>query len=1719
MKSGLSSLFSDLNDFYQISNIFSPSDGSSFFRGKDHSGRDVAIKVLDTKNATSSDLARFKQEIGLLKSVSVESIADIFDVVEYQKKLAVILEYIDGISLKEQIADKLNDLRWFFSIASQISETLGKLHSEHIFHKCIKPSNILLSNNSIIITGFGIFKDLTGENDQIYSDDVIQNVLPYLSPEQTGRMNRNIDYRTDIYSMGVTFYEMLTGILPFTSRDPLETIHLHIAKEPVPPHLVNDKIPSIVSDIVMKLLSKTAEERYQNCFGVLDDLSRCEEEYQKKRKVSHFDLASNDISPKFIIPQIIVGREKEIRTLMESFQRASEGNLEIVEIFGHPGIGKSALVHELHRPIVELKGYFISGKYDQFRRNVPYSSIIQAFKVLVSQILSESDERIALWKDTLTSALGVNGQVITDLIPDMELIIGEQRELPELSPEASQNRLMYVFRNFIRCIPSLEHPLVLFLDDLQWADTASLNLLQEILGDKELKYFLLLISYRNTELNKNHIVSSSLGEIRSLPISINKIHVSYLDESNTNCFISNFLRCDEKTSFSFGSLVHQKTKGNPFFIGQFMKSLYDNHLIYQNVGGWSWDIDKIKNMQVTDNVVELLASKIVTLREDIQNLLKICSCIGNRFELDTLVKVSDLEVDIVLEQMRLLTDEGLVSLRDKIYVFHHDRIQEAAYSLMHDDERSRRHYQIGKYLLKNTEGLDLEKKILYIVNQLNAGKALLASKDERIEIAELNLTCAQKSKNSAAYESAYVYIRTAVELIGETFLEKKKELSFLIYNMAVEAAYLNSDYDKMESYSNVIEEEERDIIRKISIYEIKMKAYMAQDKKLAAVSTAVDVINKLNINLPEYPNIVHILLHFIKVTISLKWMNRTDLENLPEMESPRIRAALRTIIAYSPIAYWVRQKAIPLLAFLGIELTLKYGLAPESAYFFNGIALIYCGMGKYVQGYDYGKYGLTLIDRFETRSNEARTRFIFSIWVQHWKETYQVVKDTIYNCYKIAMETGDIEFAAHSLIPHSELCFFCGDNLGDANLVISSNVAVQRDLKQGSQENVTRVVLQLVQNLMGDSQNPTELVGDAYNENEMIPIHKKAEDDVALYDVYVYKLIVNTFFKDYRKGIRCGELSLNYATLSQKATIVYSMYVFYDLISRIQLYKENPKEKSLLAPLKRYRKMINRWSNNMSQNWHHKELIVDAEIADLKGNHSEAAETYVNAIETAEKNGFIQDAALCNELAAKHWLRRKNKRYAAMHISRAIECYSKWGAVGKVIQIIKEYPKLVESYGIETNGQEKNRGKTELSLDHKIDLSTVIKSTQAISVEIIFSSLLQKLMLIAIENAGAQNGMLFFEREGKLFVEAEYDIEGNIEVLKSFTLQEKKNFSRKVVNYVDKTNKNIVLHDAYRDKQFTNDPHITSKRVKSILCVPIENKGEKIGILYLENNLATHTFTPERTEILKIIAAQAAISIENARLISEREKMAQLETEIHLGRKMQLGLIPTNPQIDGYEITGYMKTAEEVGGDYYDIVNGKNTDWVTIGDVSGHGFAAGQIMAMVQSAVQTKLREDSEIEPKRLIETIHRSIRYNIRTIGEERYITLNALAFKRNGNILFSGLHQDILVYRANSKKVETIETSGTWIGLDMDIEDINTNGRMFMKEGDIVALYSDGVTESFNIKKQQFGTENLIGILEKYGTHTTEEIKKEIVKVLSEYSNNDDITLVIIKRVSKSE
>jgi len=1459
---------------------------SVVYRGqRDGDAHSVIIKYMRAKFPSSYEIFRFQQEYEIIRSLDIEGVIKTYEIINYDAGIALVLEDFDAVSLKGLILEKPVELGLFFPIGIKIAQILGALHKKGVVHRDIKPGNILVSKDyqDVKVTDFGISQIVTYADEEIYNPEVIEGTLKYMSPEQTGRMNRAIDYRTDLYSLGVTFYEMLTGTMPFNFNDPLEIIHAHIAREVPPPDEIVSGIPKIVSDMIHKLLIKPAEERYQNAFGLAHDLNLAWQQWREKGEIGDFELASNDISLKFNIPQQLVGRENETRLLLEAFERVGErGAPEILFVTGHPGVGKSFLVDELYKPILARKGYFVSGKFEQFRKDVPYSAIIQAFIKLVNQILVESNERIEAWKRRIQMALGDNAKVITDILPQLKTIIGEPADVPELGPEESENRFHYVFKNFLQVFAGFEHPLVLVLDDLQWADMASLNLIRHVFTTPDNGVFFFIGIYRDNEVSHTHALNKVLEEIQASSLRMESISIRPLDEDSVRRLLGKFLRQNSSAVASLAEIVYTKTQGNPFFINQFVKRLYEKNVLEIDVSGqWQWDADAVRGMQVTDNVVDLMVQKIREISPDAQEVLKVASCIGNRFDLKTMCIVQDKRPNQILADMYEALDGGLVFFRQNMCHFLHDRIQEAAYSLIPEADRSRLHYKIGIYLYRNTDEQELREKVFYIVNQLDAGASQIRDREEALDIARLNLLAGKKAKDSAAYQSAQTYFHAGIGLLKNSDWQENYHLTHELYLQAAEAGYLNADFSGMEDYLQAVLQKSRTILDQAKAYEIRIQAYTAQNRLKDAVDTTKKVLSSLGLNFPRKINKRTIAKEFYKTKWCLRNMNREDFESHPMMEDPYSLATIRIAASASAAFHaggYVREVTFVVLKI--IRLTIRRGISPQAPFWFSCYAMVLFSLNQLEEAFQYSDLALALREKLSL--SEIRTKFIVYCYMTHWREYIRNSLNLQMEIYHAGFEVGNV---AYSLLTASQYCYFlfnCGKELTLVEQEIDSINGITRQYQMETACNYNAIIHQVVHNLLGNTEDSRIICGEKCDASDMVRRYGDVNDRLGLFFIHLYSSQLSYVFDDMDRAEKEIDGTKKYLDAGSGGLYHFSLYYYYRaLILLAGLEGLAPaRQKKRLKKIGYYNSKLKKISKYAPMNFEHKYFLVSAEMARAQNDFLHAEELYEKAAQGAGINKFLQEEALAYELAANFFLQRGFEAIAGLYFNRAVSCYGKWGAAAKVEQLKSRHAVLLANREQMPLGMAltNDASDTSSSGSTMVDLHTYLKSSQAIAGEIVLENLLGQLMKIGIENAGAEKGAMIFEKEGGLFIEAIADVAGSIEALVSIPVEDYAGVPASVINYVRKTHENLVLGNACEDERFVRDPYIKGNGIKSLLCLPIRKKSEIVAILYLENNLSTDAFTPERLELLRVISSQAAISIENARLfeLARRDGLTEL---------------------------------------------------------------------------------------------------------------------------------------------------------------------------------------------------------------------------------------------------
>ncbi len=1477
----------------------------------------VIIKALKTDYPTPKELAQFRHEYEITSELNLTGSVRPYKLLKHHNGLALILEDVGGDSLKNIIANRKITVSMFLQLALQLASSIGELHQHNIIHKDIKSSNIIvnLETSHLKITDFSISSKFTIENQTASNLEQLEGTLAYMSPEQTGRMSRPVDYRTDFYSLGITFYEMLVGWLPFQSNDPMELIHSHIAKVPAAPHSLNPDIPKPISGIIMKLLAKNPEERYQSAHGLIADLQNCLVQLNAAIEIKDFQLGQQDIVDKFQLPQKIYGRQLEIDILEDAFNQTHQGKTAVILVSGDAGMGKSTLVYDLKKTVVANQGFFITGKFEQNQQSSPYNALIHALRELMLSLLTESSEEISIWQQKLLSALGNRAQLLIQVIPEIEMIIGQQPDIKEVNPNDTQNHFNWAFQKFIRVFTQPSHPLVIFLDNLQWADQASLQLLQMMIEDQETSALLLICGYRQAPgLIEEHPLQQMAQAVSSDSVYTQHLTLTPLKLEHVKQIIADTLHCSLTYVQGLAELVLKKTAGTPFFVNEFLKNIYQEGFLFfdPTEQRWQWHVKSILNMEMTDSAIELTNARMRKLSEATQNVLKYAACIGQQFDikiLSLLCQHSETEITVLLKdavEMSLLIPqseayqqlygatietvlESTFSLSEIAYRFAHERIQKATYALLSEPEKQSIHYQLGKLIRDYTEPGHLDEVLFDIITHLNLGKTLVTTDSERYELARLNLAAGKKSKATNAYEMALHYFKVAISALPEDRWQKQYHLTLMLCVQAMEVHYATGYFSDGDILFQQVLDNAQSVLDQIRVYEQKIAFHISQNKMQDAVETGQNALALLQVALPSSMDDLSIL--FAGLQISLGGKKIEQLVELPPMKDPHKLAALRILTNIFSPATLVAPQLVPVICFSQVKLCIEYGNSPMSANAYALYSSILCGVLDDIDaGYRFGQVALQMLECYDNEEHTTKVLANVGAYVRHWKEPARKTLDGLKKAVDIGLKNNDIEYACTSAMYYSVYLFLVGENLEKVDEVQFEYLELMFNSKQSYQIYYTQVWYQLVLNLQGTTDKPCVLNGDGFNEEVLLPIFLEKNNMAALFSLYFAKEMLCYLFKDYPEALKNAELAEKYSK-GGEALLHYPSHKFYYsliLLANYLDFSDDGQKERYLKQVDRNQSQLRYWSRHAPMNYQHKYDLVYAERCRVLDKTVDALHAYEKAIQGAKHNNYLQEEAVGNELVAEFYDNLGVQKAANLYLTDAHYAYLTWGANAKVKALEEKHPQLL--YRSRRTGMDANTTRTStsttttststsLDIADSLDLSTIMKASQTISSEIVLAYLIKKLLHIVIENAGAQKGLLILDRQGQLFIEAEARANKTDKmVLQSIALDNINNdkntlASINVVNYVARTKSYVVLHDACHDvSNFTNDAYIKRTQTKSLLCAPLLNKGQLIGVLYLENNLITNAFTAMRLNIIRLLSTQMAISIENALIYSKLER-------------------------------------------------------------------------------------------------------------------------------------------------------------------------------------------------------------------------------------------------------
>jgi PAS domain S-box-containing protein len=1411
----------------------------------------------------------------------------------YEGRTMLVLEDPGGEPL-DRILDReqgqSSDFDRLLRIAIGLSKALGEVHRHGLIHKDIKPANVLVDGaGNVWLTGFGIASQLQQERPAPAPPEIIAGTLAYMAPEQTGRMNRSLDTRSDLYSLGVTVYQMFTGRLPFAADDAMEWVHCHIARQPLAPDSIAP-LPAPLSAIIMRLLAKTAEERYQTALGLEADLRRCLAEWEMQGRIDRFTLGTQDLPDRLRIPEKLYGREREVNALLAAFDRVvTSGNPELVLISGYSGVGKSSVVSELYRVLVPPRGLCAAGKFDQYKRDIPYATLAQAFQNLVRQILVKREVELDQWRGALAEAVGQSGQLIIDLIPEVEFILGRQSSVPDLPPRDAQGRFQWVFRRFLGAFARPEHPLTLFLDDLQWADAATLHLLEGLITDTEVRHLLVVGAYRDNEVGSSHPLMRTLGALREAGTTVQEVVLAPLGLDDLSGLVADALYCERDVAQPLAQLVQERTQGNPFFAIQFLTALADEGLLWFDPvkRAWQWDMNRIRAKSYTENVVDLMAGKLKRLSKTTQEALKLLACLGNVARVATLALVHGETEETMHAALWEAVRAGLILQRENTYIFLHDRIEQAAYSLIPEEDRAEAHLRIGRARLASMTADEFAEHLFDVANQLNRGATRLIDRDEKAQVAAIDLRAGRKAKASAAYESARAYFAAGMALLDERDWDSRSDLAFSIWRERAECELLTGNFDIAEQLLGELLERGASTVDEAAVYHLKVQLHEVRGEYPQAVASGLACLKLFGIDIPAHPTEEQVQVEYETVWQVLNGRPIESLIDLPLMTDPEVQAAMQVLSVLTPSAYFVDSRLGCLQICRMVQIGMRCGTSAASAlaygYFGNILGPVF---HRYTDGYCFAKLASDLVEKHSFIACQAKIYHLMghvTLWTQPIASALEFTRAT----FRTAIETGDLAYACYGLVQPIAAFLLRNDPL-DA-VWRESEIAL--DFARKAKYRDVADIIRSQQRFTATMQGRTETFS-TFNDAEFDEATFEAQmtgDRMALMIFWYWMLKLKARFLagDYAEAIAAADKA-KLQLWSASALIHLLDYVYYSALTVTACYQKasTDQQQAWREVLKAHLEQLREWAENYPPTFGDKHALVAAEIARLEGRDADAMHLYEQAIQSAREYGFVQNEALSHELAARYYLARGFETIGHTYLRNARNCYGRWGALGKLKQLDELYPYLREER--DAISLSASLSATMSTSVGRLDAGTVIKASQALSTEIVLPKLIERLMRIAMEHAGAERALLLLLRGDEPQIEAEaISSRGRIEVGVRQGAVSGSDLPVSALHYVIRTGERVLLEDASMKSLYSEDEYVLEKRPRSVLCLPILKQSKLVGMLYLENGLTPGAFTSERVAVLELLASQAAISLENARLYSSLQRsegfLAQGQSLSHTG--------------------------------------------------------------------------------------------------------------------------------------------------------------------------------------------------------------------------------------------
>ncbi|RAI89425.1 adenylate/guanylate cyclase domain-containing protein [Algoriphagus yeomjeoni] len=1418
-------------------------------------------------------------------------------------ELCLKLKFIKGKTLKEYLSKPLN-VAEKMKICLAITKRLAEVHRKEFVHLNLNPDHIIVEDgtNEVFFISLGLatrIKRKIGIERRLV---FFEADYDFIAPEQTGRISTDIGLYSDIYALGIIFYWIFTKQLPFESKEGASKIHAHIALTPKHPSELAE-MPQVLSELIMKMIEKDVQNRYHSAQGVLYDLEMILYSIQKELDIEGFLLGTQDSAGVLLFTDQLYARDKPLKQLKDAFSSISHNEKKLVYVYGNSGVGKSALVERLYRPVVQSGGFFISGKFDQLRADVPYSAFSQALGKLINQVLLLNEVELNKWKAKLHSLLQPIARVLFEVIPGLEKLLDNEPEIPVLTGTEAQLRFNYALTKFFQVFAELEKPVFIFIDDLQWSDVSSLDLMKTILVNSELNNILIVGAYRDNEITLGHHFLQFKMELEEQGLQPEEILLENLKEEDIRQMVTNTLGKSERPLDELASLVFKKSAGNALFANQFLKAIYKNEMLYfdSEEGSWNWKIDKLISYNVEGDIVNLFLEAINELPVDTIEILKLASCIGNKFYLQDLVRVSEQESEKVAKDFNLALELDLViESLDGSYYFVHDRVQQAIYSLIAEDDKKRNHLKIGQALLSKTKEKGPRDDVFEIVNQFNFGKELITDPSEIKTLCELNSIAGQRAQNSTAYVLAMQYFENALQHLASDAWDKDREFTYDLYLKSAIAAYQCNNQDLFTRYTALLDANAVSVLDKLKLADLKIQNANVENDQKRVIEIGLEILRLVDIDLKRHPGQVNVLLGFLRTNIRLLFYSEDKILNLPKIKDEKLLIAMSIMHHMSLAAYLTEPNLLPLIMFELIRLTLKFGLGSKTPVAFVVFGYINIAfMGNMAKGLKMGQLGNSVFEIIENEDEFVSFKQVYVMFISHWLKHLAESIPELEEALKKGLETGDFEFTSiiGQLIIYWN--FYGGEPIPKILLrgeLLSKQITPLNQIMQIKRIDLFR---QSALCLLEGVEDFEVLSGELFDER-MIDFADVPAFSLYYHNLYSQKKFLSLIFNQNETAWKFCSLEKLHL-IPVKGSITEMLFFYYEnlCVSPIFHARSASEQKALLKICKKNIKLIGGLVKHSEVNFQHRHEFMKAEYEGLKGNFDNAVRSFTYAIRYARMHKYIQDEALIWERAGIFFNAQQQPEAAQFYLSNAYKSYEKWGAKAKLIQMKEAYAGFISAEEIGVNA-------------NILDLDTILKTINLISGEMKLENILTGLMQLVSENAGADRAFLITIEKDSKVIKASIDNSSNeIQVLQNIPYADFEEISHSVINYVLRSGETLVLEDATKTLPYSDEEYIDSNKVKSILCIPQKHSGVGFSLLYLENRLLSGAFTKERIEILQVMATQTAISLQNAMLLESTNQLNEkLIQEVEVRKEVEENLRLNEKRLEEYNANLESKVKE-----------------------------------------------------------------------------------------------------------------------------------------------------------------------------------------------------------------